>query len=471
MDPIIGDVIVAVVAAVLVAVVAFGFVQHAHARAHRAEERRLTEWADRLDREQHALAQRETEAASAEQAAETVTREAAALRAEAVAERERVAGLTADKARAEVVARAREAARREAAVAARDAENLVKRDGERRARSIMVDAMARLAVDTTADSVIVTVPLPGEEFKGRIIGREGRNIRAFEQVTGANVLIDDTPDSVVLSCFDPVRRERARVTLTDLLADGRIYPTRIEEAYERAGRRVEEDNLRAAEQAAAELGISRLNAGLLPVIGALRLRMSYGQNVLAHSLECGHLAALMAGELGCDVDSSRRAAFLHDIGKALTGKTDATHAAAGAALVKRFGESDDVVHAIAAHHNEIAPQTVEAVLVQVADAMSGSRPGARRESVEAYVERLQRLETLVAAFPGVERVFAMQAGREVRVMVQPAEVDDDLAVLLARDIAQRIEAELTYPGTIRVTVVRESRATAVARARQEAHID
>jgi ribonuclease Y len=300
-------------------------------------------------------------------------------------------------------------------------------------------------------------------MKGRIIGREGRNIRAFEQVTGVNVMIDDTPEAVLLSCFDPVRRETARMTLTELVADGRIHPARIEEVHERSKSQIQAQCLRAAEDAMAEVGISDLHPALVPVLGTLRYRTSYGQNVLKHLVESAHIAGLMAAELRLDVAHCKRAAFLHDIGKALTHEVEGSHAIVGADLARKYGEHADVVHAIEAHHGEVEVRTVEAVLVQAADAISGSRPGARRESIEAYVQRLERLEEIAGAREGVDKVFAMQAGREIRVMVAPDIVDDIEAQVLARDIAKQIEEELTYPGQIKVTVVRESRATETAR--------
>jgi ribonuclease Y len=375
----------------------------------------------------------------------------------------RIAELTPQTARAELLARIEHDARLRGAQLARELESEARREGETRAREIVVQAIQRIAAEVTAESSVAVVPLPGEEMKGRIIGREGRNIRAFEQITGVNVMIDDTPGSVLLSSFDPVRRETARTALQDLVTDGRIHPARIEEAYERAKKKIDEAGLRAAEDALIELGITDLDPGLLPVIGALHYRTSYGQNVLAHSVECGHLAALMASELGLDPETCRRAAFLHDIGKALTHEAEGSHARVGADLAKRHGEHPDVVHAIEAHHNEVEPRTMEALLTQAADAVSGSRPGARRESLEAYVKRLERLEELASGFEGVDRVFAMQAGREIRVMVQPDAVSDVEAAAIASEIAKRIQEELTYPGSIKVVVVRESRATALAR--------
>ena len=376
---------------------------------------------------------------------------------------EQIAGLSADEARSTLMARVEHEARLSAATLARDIEAETKRTAEARARRVIVESIQRLASEQTTESVVTTVPLPGEELKGRIIGREGRNIRAFEQITGVNVMIDDTPEAVLLSCFDPVRRETARIALLDLIRDGRIQPARIEEAYERSLATVEERCLRAGTDALVEMQITDMAPALIPTIGALQYRTSYGQNVLKHLIECGHLAAMMAAELGLDVDTCRRAAFLHDIGKALTHEAGGSHARVGADLARRHGEHPDNVHAIEAHHNEVEPKTVEAILTQAADAISGARPGARRESLEAYVQRLERLEQIAGDRPGVERVFAMQAGREIRVMVSPDVVSDAEAQAVARDVAKQVEAELTYPGTIRITVVRESRATELAR--------
>jgi ribonuclease Y len=299
-------------------------------------------------------------------------------------------------------------------------------------------------------------------MKGRIIGREGRNIRAFETVTGVNLIIDDTPEAVLLSCFDPVRREVARITLEKLVLDGRIHPHRIEEIYERSVAEVEQLCARAGEDALVEVGITSMHPEIVTLLGRLRYRTSYGQNVLKHLLESAHLAGIMASELRLDPVLLKRCALLHDIGKALTHEVEGSHALIGADVARKYGENDDVVHAIEAHHNEVEVRTIEAVLTQAADAISGGRPGARRESLESYVQRLERLEAIATSYEGVDKVFAMQAGREVRVMVLPDHVDDIQAQVIARDIAKRIEEELTYPGQIRVTVVRESRATELA---------
>ena len=378
-------------------------------------------------------------------------------------ELERVAGLTADDARNELVATMENQAKREAAVTMRNIENEAKAEADKRARKIVTLAIQRVAVEQTSESVVSVMHLPGDEMKGRIIGREGRNIRAFESITGVNLIIDDTPEAVLLSCFDPVRREIARLTLERLVQDGRIHPQRIEEAYDRGKAEIELLCQRSGEDAMTELGITDMHPELIALLGRLRYRTSYGQNVLAHLIESAHIAGIMASELRMDPLLLKRCAVLHDIGKALTHEVEGSHALIGAEIARKYGESDDVVHAIEAHHNEVEVRTVEAVLTQAADAMSGGRPGARRESLEMYVKRLERLEQIASDKEGVEKVFAMQAGREIRVMVKPDKVDDIQAQVIARDIAKQVEEELTYPGQIRVTVVRESRATEFAR--------
>ncbi len=412
-------------------------------------EQRLTEREQRLDHDAAELADRTERLGGLE-----------AQRRQAV---ERVAGLTAEEAHAELVDAAATEARRQGAVNARAIERAAEDEAETRVRRMLATVAQRLATEQTTESVVSTVPLPGEDMKGRIIGREGRNIRSFEQVTGVNLVIDDTPGAVLLSCFDPIRREVGRLTLEELVGDGRIHPARIEEVYERCVVEVERRCVRAGQEAATEVGIAGLHPGLVTTLGHLRYRTSFGQNVLRHLVESGHAAGLLADELGVDRVLCVRAAFLHDIGKALTHNVPGSHARVGADLARRFGEHEDVVHAIEAHHNEVEPRTVEAVLTQAADAMSGGRPGARRESSEVYAERLHRLEEIAGGHPGVQKVFAMQAGRDVRVMVAPDEVDDIEAQVLARDIAKQVEEELTYPGQIKVTVIRESRATETAR--------
>jgi ribonuclease Y len=376
---------------------------------------------------------------------------------------EQTAGLTADQARAQVIAEQEAAARRDAALRVRHIERTAEREADRRAREVVVTALQRLATATSTEAVVTSVALPGDDMKGRVIGREGRNIRAFEAVTGANIVVDDTPGAVLISCFDPVRREVARLTLEALVLDGRIHPQRIEDAYAAAGTEVAAHCQRAAEDALLEVGVTDLHPELVELLGRLRYRTSYGQNVLAHLVESAHLAGLMAAELGLDPALPRRAAFLHDIGKALTHTADGSHALVGADVARRCGEGPEVVHAIEAHHNEVEPRSIEAVLTQVADAVSGSRPGARRESVESFVTRMRRLEEIASSHPGVDKVFAMQSGHDVRVMVLPEEVDDIAAQVLAREIAKQIEHDLTYPGQVKVTVCRETRSTEIAR--------
>ncbi|MFV2100268.1 ribonuclease Y [Micromonospora sp. LOL_024] len=425
-------------------------------RLHTEEVERLAERERQLTAANAALAAREAALTARE---EELTESEHQRRREL----ERVAGLTADAARAELIEVIETQAKREAALLVRNIESAARSTAEQRARHIVVDAIQRVASEQTAESVVSVMHLPGDEMKGRIIGREGRNIRAFESVTGVNLIIDDTPEAVLLSCFDPVRREVGRLTLEKLVLDGRIHPHRIEEVHELARQEVDQLCQRAAEDALVTVGITEIHPELVTLLGRLRYRTSYGQNVLKHLVETAHIAGIMAAELRLDVPLIKRSAFLHDIGKALTHEVEGSHAIIGADVARKYGESEDVVHAIEAHHNEVQPQTVEAVLTQASDACSGGRPGARRESLEAYVKRLERIEEIAAGKLGVEKVFAMQAGREIRVMVKPDDVDDIGAAVLARDVAKQIEEELTYPGQIRVTVVRESRVTEIAR--------
>ena len=439
----------------------------AEAKAAKDEARRLR--AD-LERREDRLGERELRidelARKAEERAAELDARSAELdqfAAERRAELERVSALTADQAKAELVAGIENQAKREAALIVRDIEAEARREGGKRARKIVTLAIQRVASEQTSESVVSVLHLPGDEMKGRIIGREGRNIRAFESVTGVNLIIDDTPEAVLLSCFDPVRREVGRLTLERLVLDGRIHPQRIEEAYERSKAEIESLCVRAGEDALVDVGITDMHPELTNLLGRLRYRTSYGQNVLKHLIESAHIAGMMGSEIGLDPVLMKRCTLLHDIGKALTHEVQGSHALIGAEIARKYGEPDDVVHAIEAHHNEVEVRTVEAVLTQAADAISGSRPGARRESLEAYVKRLERLEHIAMAQDGVEKVFAMQAGREIRVMVKPGDVDDIQAQVIARDVAKQVEDELTYPGQIRVTVIRESRAIEFAR--------
>ena len=426
-------------------------------------ESRLAEREERLDAEQRRVEQRDRDLADAEAELARKKAELADLEEERRLVLERTAGLTAADAKAELVKSIENQAKREAMVIVRDIEADAKETGEERARKIVTLAIQRVASEQTAESVVSVLHLPSDDMKGRIIGREGRNIRAYETVTGVNLIIDDTPEAVLLSCFDPVRREIGRLTLEKLVLDGRIHPQRIEEMHERSKEEVELLVVRAGEDAMLEVGITDMHPEIVTLLGRLKYRTSYGQNVLRHLVEAAHVAGVMAAELRLDIPLVKRCTVLHDLGKALTHEVEGSHALIGAEIARKYGESEDVAHAIEAHHGEVEQRTVEAVLTQSADAISGGRPGARRESLENYVKRLERIEEIATQQPGVEKVFAMQAGREIRVMVLPDSVDDIQAQVVARDIAKQIEEELTYPGQIRVTVVRESRAIEYAK--------
>jgi ribonuclease Y len=379
------------------------------------------------------------------------------------AEIERVAGMTLQDAKAHLLERGEELVRHDLARRVRMLEEEARAESKRRARNLVADALQRVAASHAAETTVTVIELPSDDMKGRIIGREGRNIRALEHLTGVDFIIDDTPHAVVLSSFDGLRREIARLTLTKLIEDGRIHPARIEETYYQSKAEIEEVVRQAGEQAVFEANCGPFPEELVRVLGRLRFRTSYGQNVLKHTLEVVHLAGIMATELGASVQTAKRAAMLHDLGKAMTHEIEGSHAAISAQFARRYGESQGVVHAIEAHHYEVQPQTVEAVLLISADAISASRPGARGESLEHYIKRLESLEQLAASKPGVDKVYALQAGREIRVIVRPTEVDDDLAALLSHEIAREIEDQLEYPGQVKVTVIRESRSVDVAR--------
>jgi ribonuclease Y len=377
-------------------------------------------------------------------------------------ELERISGLSAAQAKQLLVAEVETEARHQAAVRLRQIEEETKHEAERRARGILAVAMQRLAGRVASESTVRLVELPSDEMKGRIIGRDGRNIRALEQLAGVDIIIDETPSAVAISSFDGVRREIARLTLERLIADGRIHPATIEETYEQARSEIDSRIVEEGERAALEARVTGLDPEIVRLLGQLEFRTSYGQNVLDHLVECAHLAAMMAEELGASVETARRAALLHDLGKAVTHEVEGPHAIIGGRLARRHGEPEAVAHAMEAHHNEVEPRTVEAVIVQAADALSGARPGARGDSLERYVERLRDLEEIAQRHEGVERVFAIRAGRELRVIVDPGTVDDEQALLLSHDIAGTIEKEVEHPGRIKVTVIRESRATAYA---------
>ncbi len=420
-----------------------------------AKEEQVSQRFEELARRDQSVADRETHARQMQE-------ELKVIKERQVTELERVAGLTQAQARDALLTKVEEQARHDAAKLVRQIEEEAKVDADRRARNILSVAIQRTASSHTAETTVSVVQLTSDDLKGRIIGREGRNIRALENLTGVDVIIDDTPQAVVLSAFDGVRRATAKLTLDKLIADGRIHPSRIEEMYYQSKAEIEEEIVRHGEQASFEANVHGLHPELLKMLGRLHYRTSYGQNVLKHSIECAHLAAIMAAELGASQKTARRAALLHDIGKAVTHEVEGSHAVISADMARKFRESPSVSHAIEAHHYDVEPQTVEAVLVIAADSVSASRPGGRGEALEQYIKRLEDLEQIATSRPGVERCYAMQAGREIRVMVRPEEVDDDTATLLSHEIAREIESQLEYPGQIKVTVIRESRAVDVA---------
>jgi len=427
------------------------------------QEERLQRKEENLDRKLEGLERRERQVQSRERQIEQLQQEAEQLRARQRGELERISALSQEEARAIILQKVEVEARDDAARRIREIEQAAREDADKTARKVIGLAIQRCASDYVAEITVSTVALPGEELKGRIIGREGRNIRAFEQITGVDIIVDDTPEAVTLSCHDPVRREVARVALIKLLKDGRIHPTRIEEVVAKTQQEIDTIMREEGERVAYEANVQGLHPDLIKLLGRLKYRTSYGQNVLQHSLECALLAAHMAAELGANISVAKTAALLHDIGKAVDHEVQGPHALIGADIARRLGRSQAIVHAIAAHHNDEEPQTVEAFLVQAVDAISGGRPGARRESVDLYIKRLEALETVATSFTGVQRAFAIQAGREVRVLVQPEAIDDLGSIHLARDVAKKIEESLQYPGQIKVTVIRETRATDYAR--------
>ena len=412
--------------------------------------------ADSITKREEALGRREAEL---DHERETL----AESRVETERTLERVAGMSGAKAKQLLLTEIEEQARHDSARRIRQIEEETKREAERRVRNILSVCMQRLAAGHAAETTVSVVQLSADDMKGRIIGREGRNIRALENLTGVDFIIDDTPGAVVLSGFDGVRREIARLTLEKLLLDGRIHPARIEETYYQTKSELESHIIELGEQGVLDAGVQGVHPELVKLVGRLRFRTSYGQNVLAHSIEVAQLAAMMAHELGASPKTARRAALLHDIGKSVTHEIEGPHALVGGDLARKYGESEAVAHAMEAHHNEVEPQTIEAVIVQAADALSGARPGARGESLEQYVKRLRDLEHIATRHKGVDKVYAMQAGREIRVMVAPGAIDDDAATMLSYEIAREIEKELEYPGQIKVTVIRESRAVDYAR--------
>ena len=429
----------------------------------RAAENRLAQREESLDRRVESLDAREHQISSLQGQLDKRSVELDEAVKEVTRRLEGVAGMTPEEAKAELLDTLKDEVTHESAAIIRDAEARTKAEADKRARSILSLAIQRVAADHSAESTVSTIHIPSDDLKGRIIGREGRNIRSFEQLTGTNLIIDDTPECVTISCFDPVRREVGRVTMENLIADGRIHPARIEEMFKKAETLVNQRVQEAGEQAAFDTGIHDLHPEIVHTLGRLRYRTSYGQNVLNHSLEVAYLSGVMASELGLDPVPAKRAGLLHDLGKAVDHEVEGSHAVIGADLARRFGERPEIVHAIEAHHNDVEPDSVLDVLVQAADAVSAARPGARKETLDAYIKRLEKLEEIANAHEGVERTYAMQAGREVHVMVQPDKISDADSVVLAHDIAHQIEEEMEYPGQVKVVVIRESRAVGVAK--------
>ncbi len=427
------------------------------------QERRLNQKEDNLDRKTEALEKKEAEARQKEQLIDARLGEIEQMKRSEVEKLETISGLSQEAARDLILTRLDEQLTHEKAVMISAYEAQLKEDGEDLARNMLSGIIARCAADHSQDVVVSVVPLPNDEMKGRIIGREGRNIRALETATGVDLIIDDTPEAITISAFDPLRREVARRALEKLIADGRIHPARIEETVEKARKEVEQTVKREGERAVIEAGVHGIHPELVKLLGRLKFRTSYGQNVLNHSLEVCYLSGLMAGELGLDVALAKRAGLLHDIGKRLDHEYEGTHVSIGVEVAKKYKEPPAVIHAIRAHHNDVEPETPIAFIVMAADAISAARPGARRENLENYIRRLEKLEEISNSFEGVENSYAVQAGREVRIMVRPEDVSDDQMVLLARDIASRIESELDYPGQIKVNVIRENRAVEYAK--------
>ena len=427
------------------------------------QERRVSQREETLDKKMDNLEAREESLNEKYKEAERIEAEARQIHDQQQAELERISNMTMEEAKDILVARVQKDAYHDAAVMVRDIESRAKEEADKKARNIISLAIQKCAADQVAETTVSVVALPNDDMKGRIIGREGRNIRALEMATGVDLIIDDTPEAVIISGFDPVRREVARIALEKLIMDGRIHPARIEEMVETARTEVDNQIREAGEQAVFETNIHNIHHELVKLLGRMRYRTSYGQNVLKHSIEVSHLAGVMAAELGADVALAKRAGLLHDIGKAIDHEVEGTHVTIGAELAKKFHESDAVIHCIMAHHNDVEPTTVEAVLVQAADAISAARPGARRESIENYIKRLEKLEEIANSFEGVEKSFAIQSGREVRIMVKPEDVNDAGTLILAKEIVKRIENEMEYPGQIKVSVIRETRSVEFAK--------
>ena len=427
------------------------------------QERRLNQRQESLDRRSDGLDKREQQIMSLQGQVEKKSQRLDASLEEVTERLEQISSMTTEQARAALIERVKGDVTKKAAAIIRSVETQTKLEADRKAQNIISLAIQRIAADHTSERTISSVPIPSDDLKGRIIGREGRNIRTFEQITGVNLIIDDTPEVVVISSFDPVRREIGRITLENLVTDGRIHPARIEEMFSKATKLVNQQIQDAGEKAAFDTGIHDLDPEIIKILGRLRFRTSYGQNVLDHSIEVATLAGIMAAELGVDVHAAKRAGLLHDLGKAIDHEVEGSHAVIGADLARRFGEAPEIVHAIEAHHNDIELTTITDVLVQSADAISAARPGARSESLENYIKRLEKLESIANAHDGVEQTYAMQAGREIRVMVEPSKISDAQSVVLAHDIAKQIEDEMQYPGQVKVLVIRENRAVDYAK--------
>ncbi len=427
------------------------------------QERRLQQKEETLDKKADAFERKEEELAKKLQKVAETQAKADEICKQQTETLEKLSGLTQEQAKAYLLQSVEDEVRHESAMKIKEIEQQLKDEADDKAREILSVAIQRCAADHAAEVTVSVVPLPNDEMKGRIIGREGRNIRTLETITGVDLIIDDTPEAITVSSFDPVRREIARLALEKLIVDGRIHPTRIEDMVEKAKREVDRTIREEGERACYETGVHNLNPELVKILGRQKYRTSYGQNVLNHSIEVSHIAGLMASELGVDVALAKRAGLLHDLGKSIDHEVEGSHVQLGADLAKKYKENPVVVNAIEAHHGDVEPKTVVAVLVQAADAVSAARPGARRENVENYIRRLQKLEELTGSWPGVEKAFAIQAGREVRIMVKPEVVNEDNMILLARDIAKKIEAELEYPGQIKVNVIRETKAVEYAK--------
>jgi len=427
------------------------------------QERRLQQKEESLDKKLDAFERKEEELRKRQQAVVSAQEEVNLLKKSQMEVLERISGLTQEEAKAYLLKNIESEVRHEAAMKIKEIEAQCKEEADQYAREIISIAIQRCAADHAAEATVSVVPLPNDEMKGRIIGREGRNIRTLETITGVDLIIDDTPEAITVSSFDPVRREIARVALEKLIADGRIHPTRIEDMVEKARREVDHVIKQEGERATFETGIHSLHPELVKLLGRQKYRTSYGQNVLNHSIEVAHIAGLLASELGEDVALAKRAGLLHDLGKSVDHEMEGSHVQLGVELARKYKENQGVIHAIEAHHGDVEPQTVIACLVQAADAISAARPGARRENVENYIRRLEKLEELTGSYPGVDKAYAIQAGREVRIMVKPEEVSEDSMVLLARELAKKIEAELEYPGQIKINVIRETKAVEYAK--------